>query len=70
MKSSTKTRVWLVSFYASTNRTPIVFHSFENVREYVKDNKKDVAMVHESEWKYMNTKLRKEDPIFSSLGYY
>ena len=70
MKSSTKTRVWLVCFYAHTNRTPIVFRSFENVREYVKNNKKDVACVYESEWKYMNTKLRKEDPIFSSLGYY
>ena len=70
MKSSTKTRVWLVTFYDSTNRSPIVFHSFENVREYVKENKSDVAMIHESEWKYMNTKLRKEDPIFSSLGYY
>tara|TARA_Y100000004_G_scaffold152772_1_gene176066 strand:- start:504 stop:716 length:213 start_codon:yes stop_codon:yes gene_type:complete len=70
MKASTKTRVWLVSFYSHINRSPIVFHSFENLREYVKDNKNDVAMVHESEWKYMNTKLRKEDSIFSSLGYY
>jgi len=45
------------------------FRSYENMKEYVANNKKEVAAVYESEWKYMNTKIRKTDEAFSSLGY-
>mgnify|MGYP001162570447 CR=1 FL=1 len=69
MKASSKTRTWLILFYERVGKDPIIFRSYENMKEYVANNKKEVAAVYESEWKYMNTKIRKTDEAFSSLGY-
>ena len=64
MKASSKTRTWLILFYERVGKDPIIFRSYENMKEYVANNKKEVAAVYESEWKYMNTKIRKTDEAF------
>ena len=69
MKASSKTKTWMIQFYARTAKDPIIFRSYENMKEYVANHKKEVSSVYESEWKYMNTKIRQTDEVFSGLGY-
>ena len=70
LKANSKTRTWMIQFYSRTGKDPIIFRSYENMKEYVSEHKREVFAVYESEWKYMNTKLRKTDEVFSGLGYY